>query len=248
MGRGEGRETVGEEREGGLWSVHVRTSHFKSEIDRLITESLLAQSFKSQLLWGRLGKQSTLSLGYYNNEMDNQQRIELLSYFKKLSLFLVSSAPRWDMGKKGTSAWSLHLIVLLLVSSLDMWAQPYPLSPMVPIPSGEAFHPYFCLSKINQVYALNTPSGLHPHVSLTPSSSSHSWNITGLCREERIQAVLHYPCSELGHSCLQPEHCPYVPAHEGWVHRGLSDFLVLFHHSCRGSWLQNMKKISNVSK
>lgn len=65
----------------------------------------------------------------------------------------------------------------------------------------------------------NTPSGLYPHVSLTPSSSSHSWNITGLCREERIQAVLHYPCSELGHGCLQPEHCPYVPAHEGWVHK-----------------------------
>lgn len=123
--------------------------------------------------------------------------------------------------KKGTSAWSRHLLGLLLVSSLDMWAQPYPLSPVVPIPSGDAVHPYFCLSpKINQVYALNTPSGLYPHVSLTPSSSPHSWNITGLCREERIQVALRYLCSALEHGCLQPEHCPCVPAHEGWVHRG----------------------------
>jgi len=102
-----------------------------------------------------------------------------------------------------------------------MWAQPYPLSPVVPIPSGDAVHPYFCLSpKINQVYALNTPGGLYPHVSLTPSSSPHSWNITGLCREERIQAALRYLCSALEHGCLQPEHCPCVPAHEGWVHTG----------------------------
>lgn len=150
--------------------------------------------------------------------------------------------------KKGTSTWSLHLIVLLLVSSLDMWVQPYPLSSVVPIPSGEAFHPYVCLSKIKQVYALTHPVAytlmFHLHLPLLPTPG------TSLDSAERrgSKQCFTTPALNWGTAASSLNTVPMCqPTKAGYI-RGLSDFLVLFHHSCRGSWLQNMKKISNVSK
>lgn len=175
--------------------------------------------------------------------MDNQQRTELWSCFKKLSLFLVSSAPRWAPEKRDLCvATSSHRPSAGFITRL--WAQPCPLSPAVPVPSGDAVHPYFRLS--SSVHLRHT-QWLIPfsftYTFLFSPLLGHHWTLQ---RGDPSSAPLPLLCTGAQlppASTLSLRASPRRPGTQR-----LSDFLVLFHHSCRGSWLQNMKEISNVSK
>ena len=180
--------------------------------------------------------------------MDNQQRIELFSYFKKLSLFLVSSAPRWDTGKRDfcmvTS--SPRPSAGVITRHVSPTLSPQPSCPhslrrcrssvFLPLPQDK---PSVCLKHTRWLipscftYTFLFSPLLEHHWTLQRGEDPSSTSLPLLCAGARLP-----PAWTLS-LCASPRRLG--------TYR-LSDFLVLFHHSCRGSWLQNMKKISNVPK